>query len=189
MSLPLLVLAGIMAGAAAGLALWRSPQLPRAWPLLAIALTPLMASILNLRVFGMFFVSMGAIALWCFWNRGIAGVPILAIGVGLNLLAMAAHGGSMPIYADLLAPFGEVVAPGTILRGSKDIAVVSSPLWMLSDWIVLPYGRYALIVSLGDLLVLIGIVWWLLYSHDSRKDKRYARHNYRAAGTITLRTE
>jgi len=189
MSLLVLALAGVLAALAAGLALWRSPQLPRVWPLLAIALTPLVGSILNLRLPGMFFVSMGAIGLWCLWNRGIAGIPLLAIGVSLNLVAMAAHGGAMPIYVDVLARLGQIVTPGTVLHASKDVAVASSPLWVLSDWMVLSFGRSAIILSPGDLLVIIGIAWWLLYSRDPRKDERYARINHRAAAAHAVRAE
>src|SRR5690348_11068226 len=124
-----------LAGAliAAALAIWRQPQLPRYGPLLAIAVVPQIGSILGVRITGMFLVSIGTIGLWCYCNFGIAGVRIVALGVGLNSLVMAAHHGAMPIDRDLLAQLGQAVSPGTLLPYSKDVVIAGSPLWMLSD--------------------------------------------------------
>src|SRR6476659_7624356 len=73
---------------------------------------------------------------WCLCNRALAGVPAVALGVIMNLLIMAFHGGAMPIYADTLADIGHSFAPGTLLMGSKDVVVQSAALWSLSDWLV-----------------------------------------------------
>jgi hypothetical protein len=147
--------------AAAVLAYWRTPSLPRRNLLLVIAAAPQLGSIFGIRSPGLLLVSVIAFIGWCVCNRGLAGVPIVAAGVGLNLLAMAFHNGAMPVQADVLAELGVAVTPGTMLRGSKGVVVQSTVLWPLSDWIVLPLGSHTFIASPGDLVVISGIAWWL----------------------------
>lgn len=175
-----IVLACAGAVLAAGFALWRAPALPGAWSLLGIALIPSIASIFNVHVSGMFLVSMLAIAVWGVKNRHVAGIPAITIGVCLNLLVMAVHAGAMPIDTAVLAQLGESVTPGTVLYGSKDVAVASSRLWLLSDWIALSARGYTVVISPGDAIICAGIVWWLLGSRAG-KDHRYACSSARVA--------
>src|SRR5581483_5281821 len=151
----MVMLAIALAGAvcSAAFAFWRTPQLPRYWPLLAIALVPQIGNLFNLRIPGMFFVAIAAVLVWCVCNWRLRGAAIVALGVSLNLIVMAFHGGAMPIRTDVLASLGHVAAPGTALAGSKDVVVDASALWVLSDWIVLPLGRSVVVVSPGDLIL------------------------------------
>jgi hypothetical protein len=80
----------------------------------------------------------------------------------------------MPIRADILASLGQVAAPGTILVGSKDVVIDTSALWMLSDWIILALGAKKVVVSPGDLIIVAGVAWWLLFSHQAKKDQAHA---------------
>jgi len=156
------------------LAFWRRPRMPRYWPLLAIAFVPQAGNLAGIRIPGMFFVAIAVIGIWCVYNRDIPGTAIVAIGIALNLLVMGFHGGSMPIRADVLASLGFVVAPGAALAGSKDIVIDTSPLWLLSDWIILTLGAKKVVVSPGDLIIVAGIAWWLLFSHRPEKDQAHA---------------
>ena len=165
----------------AAMAAWRKPQLPGYWPVLALALAPQIANLAGFRVAGMFFWAIVAVFVWCMLNYAVGGALLVALGVGMNLLPMAWHGGYMPIRTDILAEIGQVVAPGTVLLGSKDIAVLSSPLWLLSDWIILRLPSGPIVASPGDAVVVVGIVWWLLFSHRPEKepadvDTRYDPH-------------
>lgn len=169
----LIVLALGVALLAGLLALWRSPRMPRNSLLLIAAALPQIASIFGIRLPVLFLVSAVALIAWFFYNWTIAGVPLTALGIGLNLLVMAFHGGAMPIRADILAQIGSVAAPGTALIGSKDVVVQSSPLWLLSDWIILPIGRLTLIASPGDVITLAGIIWWLLLSRRVEQEPAY----------------
>jgi uncharacterized protein DUF5317 len=157
--------------AGATLALWRPPRMPRYWLLLAIAAVPQLGSMLGIWIPGMFLVSVATIVVWCMCNSTIAGIPAIAAGVMMNLLVMAFHGGAMPVHATTLAQLGEVVVPGTLLMGSKDIVVQSTLLWLLSDWLVLPAGNATFVASPGDLLVIVGVVWWLLFSLEQERDR------------------
>jgi hypothetical protein len=167
MTLLTLYLACALAGAV--LALWRPPRMPCYNLLLAIAAVPQVGSVLGIWIPGMFLVSVTAIFVWCLSNRDIAGVPLVAVGVILNLLVMAFHGGAMPIHADTLAVIGHAAAPGTLLAGSKDVVVQSAPFGLLSDWLVLPISAATIVASPGDVLVIVGIVWWLLFSHTPER--------------------
>jgi hypothetical protein len=150
-------------------AFWRPPRMPRYWLLLAIAAVPQLGNLLGVWITGMFLVSVGAIFVWCLCNRAIPGIPAIAVGVVMNLLVMAFHGGAMPIHAATLAEIGYAVAPGTLLMGSKDLVVQTATLGLLADWLVLPAGVTTFVASPGDLVVLIGVIWWLLFSHTSER--------------------
>jgi hypothetical protein len=169
MSILTLYLSLALAGAA--LALWRPPRMPRFWLLLAIAAMPQLGSLLGIWIPGMFLVSVAAILFWCICNREIAGIPAVAAGVIMNLLVMAFHGGAMPIHADTLAAIGQIYTPGTLLMGSKDVVVESAALWLLSDWLVLPTGAATYVASPGDVVVIVGVMWWLLLSHTNEREK------------------
>src|SRR5699024_7453085 len=111
----------------------------------------------GLQVPWLFLISMGSVGVWGMRNRSVGGIPLVVAGVCLNVLVMILHGGRMPIETSVLARLGEVVSPGTVLRGSKYIAVESSPLWMLSEWITLSARGYSFVVSPGDVLVMAGL--------------------------------
>ncbi|HWQ11465.1 MAG TPA: DUF5317 family protein, partial [Roseiflexaceae bacterium] len=157
----LLTLYALCACAGLLVALWRTPRLPRYNLLLVIAAVPQLGSLLHLHVPGMFLISVAAVVFWCLGNRAIPGVLVVAAGALMNMLAMALHGGAMPIPADVLAGLGAPAAVGTRLAGSKDLVVTASPLWLLSDWLVVMAEPWTLIISPGDLLIVAGIVGWL----------------------------
>lgn len=159
-------------GAAIGafVALWRKPTVPRHWPILGLALAPQLGNLFGWRMPGMFFWAAMVIFLWCLANYNVPGALLTAIGVGMNLLAMAWHRGYMPIRTDVLASIGQVVAPGTVLVGSKDVAVLTSPVWWLSDWLVVPLPSGPIVASPGDIVVVVGVLWWLVFSHRPEKE-------------------
>jgi hypothetical protein len=154
--------------------------MPRYWLLLAIAAVPQLGSLLGIWIAGMFLVSVAAIFVWCICNRAIAGIPAVAAGVIMNLLVMAFHGGAMPIHAATLAQIGHIFAPGTLLMGSKDVVVQSATLWLLSDWLVLPAGATTYVASPGDVVVMVGVIWWLLFSY-TREERNRPMLTFRAA--------
>jgi hypothetical protein len=170
--LTLSIFGALLSGA---LAFWRRPRMPRFWPLLAVAMVPQVGNLVGIRIAGMFFIAIAVIGIWCIYNRDLPGTAVVAVGIGLNLLVMGFHGGSMPVRADILhSAFGVAASPGTIIPGSKDIVIDSSPLWLLSDWIVLSLGATKVIVSLGDLIIVAGVAWWLLLSHRPERDQAHA---------------
>jgi hypothetical protein len=184
MSILTLYLCCSVAGAA--LAFCRPPRMPRYWLLLGIAAVPQIGSLLGIWIPGMFLVSVTAVFIWCLCNRTVAGIPAVAAGVIMNLLVMAFHGGAMPIHAETLARIGDVFAPGTLLMGSKDVVVQSAALWLLSDWLVFPAGTTTYVASPGDVVVMVGVIWWLLFSHP-REERNRPMLTFRAAAPLDQR--
>ena len=155
----------------AWIAFWRAPEWPRYNLLLAIAAVPQIGHVLGIRISEMFVISVVAMTLWCLCNYRIAGVPMVAVGAAFNALAMTWHSGAMPVRADILAELGYHFDPGVLVEGSKDVVVHHSPLWLLSDWIVISIGTFILIISPGDILVAGGVVMWLLFSRTAALER------------------
>ena len=99
-------------------------------------------------------------------NSRLWGVRLMAAGFLLNLLAISANGGLMPVSPEQVASVNladriEGVQLGEPVPGSKGILMApgEARLWFLSDVIVFPPGSpLARVVSVGDLLVLGGVV-------------------------------
>jgi hypothetical protein len=108
--------------------------------------------------------STAALVLVVWANRRVSGMPILGLGLLLNLVVMSANGGFMPVSREAALSAGtrssqEVLAEGTRLPKSKDILLPMehTQLWFLSDAIVAPppLGR---VYSVGDLIVGAGVI-------------------------------
>jgi len=99
-------------------------------------------------------------------NRHLWGIRVMAAGFLLNLLAMSFNGGLMPVSPEQIASVNlldriEGVQLGEPVPGSKGILMApgEARLWFLSDIIVFPpRGPVARVLSVGDLLVLGGVV-------------------------------
>ena len=106
----------------------------------------------------------GAVFLAANWR--VPGVPLVALGAGLNLLAIAANGGVMPASPDALAAAGlPVGGPG--FRNSD--AVADPRLAFLGDVFAIPAAwPLSNVFSVGDVLIGAGLVWGLLRVCGSR---------------------
>jgi hypothetical protein len=98
---------------------------------------------------------------WHLW-----GVRLMAVGFLLNLLAISSNGGLMPVSPEQIATANlldriENVHLGEPVPGSKGVLMAprEANLWFLSDIIVFPpRSPVARVVSVGDLLILGGLV-------------------------------
>jgi len=89
-------------------------------------------------------------------NVGITGVPLVATGASLNLLAIVANGGVMP--ADPAA----VTTAGIVSDDAfSNSAIVADPVLVpLTDIFAVPAGLpFANVFSIGDVLIAVGIAW------------------------------
>ncbi len=102
-------------------------------------------------------------------NLNRPGFWVLGLGLGLNLLVIAANHGLMPISPEVAAQLVPGRSPETWHAGlrfgwSKDIVLPRSEtrMWWLSDRFLLP-GWFPLRVafSFGDVLIALGIFWLL----------------------------
>jgi hypothetical protein len=155
-----LTVVALAAGLVAG-RLWRSPfrhlaePRLRLWALLpAGVLTQVVAGVVDVAV--LIPLSYLVLAAFVVVNLHLVGMPIVLLGLCLNLLVIAINGG-MPVRADALVEVGLVerdelsqlsFATGRHLEGPDD------RLSFLGDVVPLPVGRQ--VVSFGDLVLLVG---------------------------------
>ena len=113
-------------------------------------------------------LSLAIFLVFVWLNRRVAGMPVLMIGLAMNLAVIAANGGWMPISPETAShlPGGsapEAAIPGTRVS-DKDILLQpeDTRLGFLSDRFLLPeWMGYPVAFSLGDTLVAAGAFWLL----------------------------
>ncbi len=103
-----------------------------------------------------------AVLFLLFANRHLPGVKLIFLGAALNFLVMAANGGWMPLTpenAHYVHPERPPAEIGVRPPSSKNIILdkEQSSLWILSDIIRItaPWRRSA--ISIGDVILVIGI--------------------------------
>lgn len=118
---------------------------------------------------GLLVMSLALVLVGLWVNRRLPGVWVVAIGVFLNFLVIAANGGSMPVDRELAVRAGNtrlvemldspayvkhgVIGPGTRLRPLADVL----PLPML-----VPRPKFWSPGSVGDVFVTVGACWLTL---------------------------
>lgn len=112
-------------------------------------------------------------------NRRLPGMPIIALGLLMNLTVMLANGGYMPITPEAVQRVGheyelQSTEPGARLKYTKDILLPreQTRLWFLSDVFVIPPPfPIPTVFSPGDAVLALG-VWVLVLaaSHSARWD-------------------
>ncbi|MEM8534653.1 MAG: DUF5317 family protein [Chloroflexota bacterium] len=99
---------------------------------------------------------------FCILNYRLPGLILITVGVAMNLAAMAANGGMMPVQLEQLErAAGVPVADGTVLDNSKGIALTdeSANLPWFGDRLLLPGPLAQLAVwSVGDILLIWGVI-------------------------------
>lgn len=124
--------------------------------------TPFLASpLLQVWVTPLFFVSFGLLVGWIWENRHLAGGALIGAGVLMNLAAVTANGGAMPVdpAAALYAgkPISDAVSSAAIADVHRAFGEQTN-LWILTDIFPLPAGiPYAGVYSLGDIILTVGI--------------------------------
>ncbi len=112
-------------------------------------------------------------------NRKLPGMPVLIIGLGLNLLVMLANRGWMPISPQT----ANQLTNGNVLQsfslgsrfGQKDILLLTQDTHFeyLADRFLLPgWFPYKVAFSLGDTLIALGIFWLLAKPAGQAKGQR-----------------
>lgn len=98
-------------------------------------------------------------------NLSFWGIRLILVGLLLNLTAMLANGGLMPVEGPAVDAVGrhEVrdLQPGSPIPGSKNVLLAAEDIRLrgLSDILVLPVPRpFTSAVSAGDLFVFTGVV-------------------------------
>jgi hypothetical protein len=121
-------------------------------------------------------ISQVGLLLFCIFNRRMAGIPILAIGLLLNLLVISANGGFMPLSTDTAAH----LLPKDVLANlqigarfgvsSKDILLRPEMIvfpWLADRFLPPDWFLYQFAFSLGDVLIGMGAFMLLVIPQKS----------------------
>ena len=109
-------------------------------------------------------------------NRRNPSMWVLGLGLALNLTVISLNGGWMPISPETLRRLGVPEGAwqlGTRHGYSKDIVLMKEEtrLWFLSDALTLPqWIPYRVAFSIGDVLISIGVVGYLVQNDRSKKE-------------------
>jgi hypothetical protein len=115
-------------------------------------------------------------------NRRIPGMPVVLVGLVLNLLVITANGGWMPVSPETASqlPGGSPPSEATpgIRVGDKDILLrpEDTRLELLADRFLLPeWLGYRAAFSLGDAFAAAG-AFWLLASPPIMSNLNWSKH-------------
>jgi len=101
---------------------------------------------------------------WLARNLTVPGIPcVLAGGLG-NVVAIAANGGRMPVDANLLArsrgaTYVRDLAAGRLTSNSSLSDSHTHLRWLTDQFLVPPPWPLPTVLSVGDLLIALGVVW------------------------------
>lgn len=123
--------------------------------------TPRGESLLGALVPAFYVLSLVMLIAFLLANLKVFGVPILLVGLLLNVIVIGANGGRMPANPQALIATGQSSAAERLVRDGHAANVVlmgsQTKLNFLGDYIVLPIlGDFGSAYSIGDLVALVG---------------------------------
>jgi hypothetical protein len=96
---------------------------------------------------------------FCFVNRRMAGLWLVALGIALNALVIAVNGGVMPVEPKAILASGWT--PGDYMSAYPNVvARAGAPLWFLGDVFAMPRFPGSAVLSVGDISIVAGA--WLV---------------------------
>ena len=106
---------------------------------------------------------------WLWGNWRVPGLQIAAVGIGANMLAVLINGGQMPIWAAAFFAAGFTEAdiagdPFHFLLRADTVADFVSSGGLFGDVVPIPVPIIRDVVSIGDLLLALGIFWAIVSS-------------------------
>ncbi|MHB0975742.1 MAG: DUF5317 domain-containing protein [Candidatus Aquicultorales bacterium] len=107
---------------------------------------------------GLHILSYLPIVAFCFINRRIVGIPLIAAGMLLNLIAIAGNGGFMPTTYEALASAGlDPEGRRTEAGAYNNAAGPESRFLVLGDIFAIPEGLpLSNVFSIGDVVIALG---------------------------------
>jgi len=107
----------------------------------------------------------GLIVVWLYRNWSVSGLQVAAIGVSLNILAVLLNGGKMPVWEGALLASGLTLADlvgdpfHVVLGGGMTAGQFVAAGGLFGDVVPIPVPILRDVVSVGDVLLWLGIVW------------------------------
>jgi len=172
------IILALIVGALAGGAFPRLAELRLRWNLLLVAALGLRLLVGLSRESGIgaeipagwaYMTAYLLILAWLWGNWRVPGLQIASVGIGANMLAVLLNQGQMPIWsaAFFSAGFTEADIAGDpfhfLLRADTVASFVASG-GLFGDVIPLPVPYIRDVVSIGDVLLALGIFWAIVYS-------------------------
>ena len=166
---------------------YQAPALRSVWlvlvaflPQLVIAYLPVSRSLLpDWLAASSLAASLMVFLVFVLLNRRLPGMPILIIGLGLNLIVILANRGWMPISPQTASQLmgGTTVQSFSLGSrfGEKDILLLPQDMYfgILTDRFLLPdWSPYKVAFSLGDILVALGVFWLLAKPTNQTEGQR-----------------
>jgi len=162
---------------------WQLPDFQHAWVVAVFFVPQLLAFYLPVTrtqlstpvVAACLIISQIGLLLFCFYNKHLPGISILAAGLLLNLLVISVNGGLMPLStttASYLIP-EQVLSNlkiGSRFGFSKDVLLAPEAIifpWLSDRFVPPTWIPYRFIFSFGDILIAIGAFWLLAFPPTS----------------------
>ena len=187
----MILLTAVAAGIAASIlrarwqrTVWQPPEFHLTWLVVAAFVPQFFAFYLpitrsqvsNSLAAACLVISQVGLLLFCIFNRRMAGIPILAVGLFLNLLVIIVNGGLMPlstVTAAHLLPedtFANLRIGARFGVSSKDILLAPETIvfpWLADRFVPPDWFPYRFAFSLGDVLIGIGAFMLLVIPQKS----------------------
>jgi MFS family permease len=172
------ILLALIVGAIAGGGLPRLADLKLRWTiLLVVALGLRLAAGLSretgigaeIPVGWAYIAAYGLIFAWLWGNWRVPGLQIASVGIGANLAAVLLNAGQMPIWsaAYFAAGFTEAeiaTDPFHFILRAESVGSFVAQGGLFGDVIPLPLPVIRDVISIGDVLLALGIFWAIVYS-------------------------
>ncbi len=172
------ILLALIVGALLGGGLPRLGDLRLRWTyLLGLALalrvvaglSPQVDALADVPVGTLYIVAYGLVLAWLWGNWRVPGLQVAAVGIGANLLAVLINGGKMPIWSGAFYAAGFTDAdiandPFHFLLQVETVAEFVAKGGLFGDVIPLPIPVIRDVISIGDVLLALGIFWAIVYS-------------------------
>jgi MFS family permease len=115
----------------------------------------------------------GLIVVWLYRNWRVPGLQVAAIGVTMNTIAVLLHAGKMPVFegsllAAGLSPADLVGDPFHVLLAAASTAEFVRQGGMFGDVVPIPIPVINDVISIGDVLLWVGIVWAIVAAMTRR---------------------
>ena len=172
------ILLALIVGAIAGGGLPRLADLKLRWTiLLVVALgLRLLAGLTretgigaDIPVGWAYLAAYGLIFAWLWGNWRVPGLQIASVGIGANMAAVLVNAGQMPIWSAAFSAAGFTEAtiandPFHLILRADSVGEFVARGGLFGDVIPLPIPIIRDVVSIGDVLLALGIFWAIVYS-------------------------
>ncbi|HEU5491303.1 MAG TPA: DUF5317 domain-containing protein [Gaiellaceae bacterium] len=109
-------------------------------------------------------VSYGLLVVGAVLNREIAGVPVVALGMSLNLVVILANRGTMPVTHEAMRDAGRI---DPVHANSTAMTEPNLP-WLVDRWAAPDWIPLANVFSVGDVVIAVGAFVLVLSAMDVR---------------------